>query len=170
MRLVNINTGYYFGLLMSFVYLALGAYFFIKYHDSTILKIGSLSVSYGSPNTGYLIYGIAFTGLGLFLLISSWTFYSNLKSDLIEYFELCPFCKGLTTAKLEKDGLFSKKIVIWCRDCRAKWEGKYSSISGHLNSVKLKVPCEDGRGEELLNKELDIDEFMYKIKNKGNHG
>ena len=159
-RLININTGYYFGLLLSFVPLVLGVYFLIKYHDSNILKVGSLSVSYGSPNTVYLIYGIVSAGIGLFCLISSWVFHSNLKSDLIEYFEVCPFCKGMITIK---SGKFHK-LNIWCRDCGAKWEGKYSSISGHLKSVKLVRPSNNDKGSELLNKKLEPDEFLCKIK------
>lgn len=84
----------------------------------------------------------------------------------MEYFELCPFCKGLTTAKIVKDGIFKRKIVIWCRDCGAKWDANYSSITGHVKSITLKVPCEDGRGNELLNKKLNPDELICKIRMK----
>ncbi len=160
------NAGYYTGLLISFVFLAFGVYFLIKYHDSNIVKIGSLSVSYGSPNIGYLIYGVALSILGLFMAISSWAFHSNLKSDLLEYFEVCPFCKGMTTVKPAR----YYNLNVWCRNCGAKWICKNSSISGHLKSVKLVRPSRDGRGSELLNKKLEPDEFIYKIRNKGNHG
>ena len=155
MRLVNSNNIWLGVIFCSIIMFAPGIWFLIKYHNSNVMKIGDLSISVGSPNTTLLIYGLLFIFVGLMSIVSYIYVYSNVKSGLIEYFDVCPFCKGSTLAKISFGLSLSDKQTVWCRDCGAKWVVKTSGFTGNIKSVKLVKPGNNGEGQEYLGKETD---------------
>jgi len=95
--------------------------------------------------------------------------YEDYRDEVRQYFVCCPFCGGekLDYVAPGPAGVFrllDGRDTLTCEECGAKWL-LYFRIGfgqGYLEWAKLEIESRNGRGRELVGKEIRKDEWREK--------
>jgi len=83
------------------------------------------------------------------------------QAEVLKYFPNCPICgSGKIQARIVEGG----KDTLSCLNCGSRWHLYFGHIWGHLKWAKLELEADDGRGKELLDREIEASEWQEMAK------
>jgi hypothetical protein len=92
--------------------------------------------------------------------------YEDYRDEVRQYFVCCPFC-GSDRLDYVASGpaghlrLLDGKDMLTCGECGAKWllYFRLGFLQGYLEWAKLEIESKDGKGLELVGKEIRKDDW-----------
>lgn len=83
------------------------------------------------------------------------------KSEAMKYFPNCPICGS---GKIQVNIVVGGKDTLSCLNCGSRWHLYFSVMWGNLSWAKLELEADNGKGKELMNKEIQANEWLEMAK------
>jgi hypothetical protein len=78
------------------------------------------------------------------------------ESEIWRSFVCCPICGS---GKIQVHVVLGGEDTLSCLGCGARWNIHFSHVRGHLKWAKLELEADDGKGKELLGKQIEVDKW-----------
>ena len=83
------------------------------------------------------------------------------KAEVLKYFPNCPICGS---GRIKVNIVMGGKDTVTCFNCGSRWHIYLGVAFGDLKWAKLELEADDGRGKELLGKEIEASEWQEMAK------